>query len=345
MAQLKRVTIGDIARRAGVSTGAVSFAMNGRPGVSAETRARIQAIAAELDWRPHSAASALGRSRTGVIGFILNRPARTLGTETFFPELISGIQLGITESHMAMHMLIARDLEDEVATYREWWSGQRVDGVIVIDPLEDDPRPTLLATLGLPAVMVGSRPSPPGQPATVWIDDSDAAATIFDYLVALGHRRIGHVSGRADFEHTAMRVHALHACRDRNDLVWADSIATDYSAEQAAAVTRQLLTRPDRPTAIVYDSDVMAVSGLGVAQEMGVAVPGEVSMVSFDDSDLARLVRPALTTLARDTFELGEIAARTLLAQLDSDEIVASVPGPLPHLTVRASTAPPRRAP
>jgi DNA-binding LacI/PurR family transcriptional regulator len=343
MPQSKRVTIGDIAKRAGVSVGAVSFALNGQPGVSEDTRARIRAIAAELEWHPHSAARALSGSRAGVIGFVLNRPARTLGTETFFPELISGIQMGISGSHTALHMLIARDLDDEISTYRELWYGQRVDGVIVIDPREHDPRPQALATLGMPAVLVGSRPSAPGLPATVWIDDGDAAKTIFDYVQALGHRRVAHVAGRAEFEHTAMRADALQECRVQHGLEWAESITTDYSAEQAASVTRQLLSRADRPTAIVYDNDVMSVSGLGVAQEMGVSVPGDVSMVSFDDSDMARLVRPGLTTLTRDTFELGEIAARTLLAQIASDTIVPSVPGPLPRLTVRGSTGPPQR--
>ena len=111
MAKNRRTTIADIAARAGVSISAVSFALNDRPGVSDETRARVQAIARELDWQPHTAARALGGAKAGSIGFVLNRPARTLGTESFFGDLISGIQLGLAGSHVGMNLLVARDAE------------------------------------------------------------------------------------------------------------------------------------------------------------------------------------------------------------------------------------------
>ncbi|MFZ7088913.1 LacI family DNA-binding transcriptional regulator [Curtobacterium sp. RRHDQ10] len=342
----KRATIADIAARAGVSLGAVSFALNDRPGVSDETRARIQAIAREMNWRPHTAARALGGARAGTIGFVLNRPARTLGTESFFGDLISGIQLGLTgaaaagRTHIGMNLLVARDLSEELDTYREWWSGHRVDGVVVIDPRTDDPRVALLNELGMPAVVVGSHPSEPGNAPSVWIDDSDAADTVFGYLHALGHQRIAHVAGREEFEHTAMRAAALARFANSVGLA-AETIPTDYSAAAGASVTRTLLSRPVRPTAIVYDNDVLAVAGLGVAAEMGVAVPADLSIVSFDDSAMARLVRPALTTLTRDTVELGQRAAKLLLDQIEADAPLSSRPGPPLTLSVRDSTARP----
>ena len=337
----KRATIADIAVRAGVSPGAVSFALNNRPGVSEETRARIVQIAQELHWRPHSAARALGGARAGTIGFVLNRPARTLGTETFFGDLISGIQLGLTGSHTGVNLLVARDLAEELDTYQEWWNGHQVDGVIVVDPREEDARVALLAELGMPAVVVGSRPSAEGAPPTVWIDDSEAALTVFGYLHALGHTRIAHVAGVEAFEHTRMRTAALQAFAASAGLTFAQSLPTDYSAEQGASVTRTLLSRVEPPTAIVYDNDVLAVAGLGVAAEMGVPVPERLSIVSFDDSVMARLVRPSLTALRRDTVELGERASRLLLDQIEDGRVLESRPGPSLTLEVRDSTAPP----
>ncbi|WP_316316589.1 LacI family DNA-binding transcriptional regulator, partial [Clavibacter michiganensis] len=153
MASKRRTTIADIAARAGVSISAVSFALNDRPGVSDETRRRVRDIARELDWQPHTAARALGGARAGSICFVLNRPARTLGTESFFGDLISGIQLGLAGSHVGMNLLVARDAAEELETYRDWWRGHRVDGVIVIDPRRDDERLALLADLGMPAVV------------------------------------------------------------------------------------------------------------------------------------------------------------------------------------------------
>jgi DNA-binding LacI/PurR family transcriptional regulator len=337
----KRPTIDDIARRAGVSKGAVSFALNGRPGVSAETRQRILEIAAQLNWRPNSAALALGQSRAGVVGFVLNRPARILGTETFFPELLSGIQLGLSPSHIALHMLVVSSVDEEVETYREWWHAHRVDGVILVDPRADDPRIRVLEELGMPAVQIGSHASRGSRVPTVWIDDAEAARTLFGYVAALGHKRIAHVAGTAEFEHTHLRTDALQELVEQFGLDWAASTPTDYSAEAAAAETRRLLSRGKRPTAIVYDNDVMALAGLRVAHEMGVDVPRELSIASFDDSLMVRLVRPSITTLTRDTVELGEQAARMLLAQLAGETHEESAAGPTPRLSARESTAPP----
>ncbi|RDV46308.1 LacI family transcriptional regulator [Leifsonia sp. ku-ls] len=334
-----RVTIADIAKQAGVSPGAVSFALNGRPGVSEATRERILAVARANNWQPNTAARALVGARAGVVGLAINRPARTLGSEAFFADLISGVQAGLAPTRTATHLRIAAGLDDELQIYREWSSSQQVDGVVVIDPRDDDPRFPLLAELGLPAIVLGSHPAGPDSPAAVWIDDTATADTLFAYLAALGHDRIAYVSGPAEFEHTALRCAALQ--RVAGDAgTWT---ATGYAPAAAAAATRTLLSS-ERPTAIVYDNDVMAVAGLRVAQEMGVAVPADVSIASFDDSVMASLVHPSLTAMTRDTFELGALAASTLLAQLDAGaEPVPSIPGPTPALTVRESTAPPAR--
>lgn len=340
----RRATIADIAARAGVSPGAVSFALNNRPGVSDETRARIQAIAKDLHWRPHSAARALGGAKAGTIGFVLNRPARTLGTESFFGDLISGIQLGVSGSHVGMNLLVARDLQEELDTYQEWWNGHQVDGVILIDPRSDDSRIELLRTLGMPTVLIGSRPSTAGDAPSVWIDDTEAALTVFRYLHAIGHTRIAHVAGRSDFEHTLMRIEALKTFAADQGLESAESISTDYSAADGETATRHLLSSDARPTAIVYDNDVLAVAGLGVATEMGVNVPRDLSIVSFDDSVMAKLIRPSLTALTRDTVELGQQAARLLLDQIDSPAPLPSRAGPSLTLNVRDSTARPPAA-
>jgi DNA-binding LacI/PurR family transcriptional regulator len=340
----RRTTIADIAARVGVSISAVSFALNGRPGVSEATRERVRQAARELDWQPHTAARALGGAKAGTIGFVLNRPARTLGTESFFGDLISGIQLGLTGTHIGMTLLVARDADEELETYRDWWRGHRVDGVIIIDPRRDDERLRLLAELGMPCVVVGSHPTPTGSAPSVWIDDSDATDTVLRYLRALGHQRIAHVSGPPEFEHTALRIERVRAFTGAPDSTSADagahaqSVPTDYSAEAGAAATRRLLSGATRPTAIVFDNDVLAVAGLGVASEMGVRVPQDVSIVSFDDSAMIRLVRPAITSLTRDTVELGQRAAVLLREQIEADAPLPSRPGPELTLSVREST-------
>ncbi|MFD8142093.1 LacI family DNA-binding transcriptional regulator [Streptomyces sp. NPDC059708] len=151
----RRPTIKDIARRAGVSESAVSFALNGRPGVSEETRARVRRVAEELGWRPNSAARALSGERSGAVGLVLARPAHTLGAEAFFLRLVSGVQEALSAAGTALLFQVVEDVEAECAVYRRWWAERRVDGVLVVDPRTTDPRPALLTRLGLPAVVIG----------------------------------------------------------------------------------------------------------------------------------------------------------------------------------------------
>lgn len=337
-----RPTIADIADRAGVSKGAVSFALNGRPGVSEQTRARILAIAEQMQWRPHSAARALGQSRADSIGLVIARPARTLGIEPFFGQIVSGLQSGLSAHSISLQLLIVEDTEAELEVYRRWSSEHRVDGIVLVDLTVRDPRIAEVERLGLPAVVIGGR-GDKGGPPSVWADDRAAMLSILEYLAAIGHRRIAHVAGMPNFQHTQRRIRALRDAAPRLGLTGATSVPTDFSDAEGAAITRRLLSSAKRPTAIVYDSDVMAVAGLGVAMEMGVRVPAELSVVAFDDSVLTLLMHPALTALSRDTIELGRQAADVLLELLADPTSAVSRRTPTPVLTVRESTAPPQR--
>ncbi|MFF5210975.1 LacI family DNA-binding transcriptional regulator [Streptosporangium sp. NPDC000396] len=333
-----RPTIDDIASRVGVSKGAVSFALNGRPGVSEATRARILEVAREMNWRPHTAARALSGARAEAAGLVIARPARTIGVEPFFAQLLSGLQAGLSARAVALHLLVVEDAEAEIEVYRRWASEHRVDGFILVDPQVRDPRIEALEELEVPSVVLGG-PGKYGSLANVWADDREAMLSITDYLTALGHTRIGHVAGLPAFRHTQRRIRALRDSARRLGLE-TTSVPTDFSDAEGAAATRALLSRPDRPSAIVYDSDVMAVAGLGVAGEMGVAVPGELSIVAFDDSVLTRIVHPALTALSRDTFALGEQVAEALLETIADPGNPCTVKTPTPRLVVRESTAP-----
>ncbi|WP_045302006.1 LacI family DNA-binding transcriptional regulator [Saccharothrix sp. ST-888] len=335
-----RPTIADIARQAGVSKGAVSFALNGRPGVSEATRERILLVAEEMNWRPHSAARALGGARSGAVGLVIARPARTIGVEPFFAQLLSGLQAGLSARAVALQLLVVEDTAAEIEVYRRWASEHRVDGFIVVDLKVRDERVEVLERLGVPAVVLGG-PGRHGTLPSVWADDREAMLSIVHYLAALGHRRIAHLAGLPSFRHTQRRIRALRDSARSLGLIEAVSVPTDFSDSEGAAATRRLLAQPQRPTAIVYDSDVMAVAGLGVATEMGVPVPGELSIVSFDDSVLARIVHPALTALSRDTFALGEQVARQLLTAIDAPGTVRDLQTPTPLLTVRESTGRP----
>jgi DNA-binding LacI/PurR family transcriptional regulator len=330
-----RVTIRDIAERAGVSKGAVSYALNGRPGVSDATRRRILTIARELGWYPNRAARSLSAARAQACGLALARPARLVSLEPFFMELIAGFESALAPRSVALLLQLVEDLDEEIEVYRRWWGERRVDGVLVVDLRRDDPRVDALARLGLPAVVVGG-PVPDGRLPAVWHDERGAMLDAVRYLAALGHARVARVAGPCEFAHTAARGEAFDAAAADLGLA-AEIVETDYTPEAGARATRRLLSQPERPTAIVFDSGVLAVSGLGAVHQMGLAVPDEVALVGWDDSLICQVVHPPLTAVSRDILGYGAAAGRHLLATIDG-EATGDREAPRGELTVRAST-------
>ena len=337
---MKRPTIADVAQRAGVSKGAVSYALNGQPGVSDSTRQRILAVAREIGFSPSNAARALSRASANAVGLAPCRPAKILGVEPWFMGLISGFEQELAGRSYALTLQVVATPEEEIEVYRRWWGERRIDGVILTDLREDDPRIPVLQELELPAVMLGG-PADTGRIPQLWSDDTAAMTEAVRYLAALGHRRIARVSGLTNLLHTQARTRAFTGASAELGLTGAVTVQADYTGEEGGRVTRRLLIGADRPTAIIYDNDVMAVAGLAVAQEMGLSVPADLSIVAWDDSLLCSLVHPPLTTLSRDIPAYGAHAVRQLLRVIDGER-VASAEGSAVHLTARGSTAPPR---
>ena len=337
---MQRITIADIAREAGVSTGAVSYALNGRPGVSDSTRKRILEIAERLRWEPSQAARALSGGGAEAIGLILARSPETLRFESFYMQFVAGIEQVLSLHDFALLLQVVPNLDAEIRTHRRWRAAGRVDGVVVVDPRENDPRlPLLAAPDALPAVVVGNPDLAPGM-TTVWTDDAAAVRESVRYLSTLGHRRIGRVSGTASFGHVQIRDAAFEdevAARGGQSFI----SHADFTAERGAMATRALLTAADPVTAILYDNDVMALSGSSVAQELGLRVPQDVSLIAWDDSPLCEAAFPPLTALSHDVTAYGAHVARRLFDRMDGaapDSFVDATP----VLRVRGSTGPAR---
>ncbi|MGK5641340.1 LacI family DNA-binding transcriptional regulator [Streptomyces sp. URMC 126] len=341
----RRPTIRDIARRAGVSESAVSFALNGRPGVSDGTRERVRRVAEQLGWQPSTAARALSGEGSATVGLVLARPARTLGVESFFLRLVSGVQEALAVRGLGLLFQVVEDVTAECAVHRRWWAEHRVDGLLVVDPRADDPRFAPLAGLGLPTVVIGAmddagwEADPDTAISNLWADDAEAMDSVVAHLDALGHRRLAHVTGLEELAHTRRRGAALRRAAERHGL-HVTSVTTDYSDVQGAEATHRLLGAPHPPTAVVYDNDVMAVAGLAVAARRGLAVPSGLSIVAWDDSVLCRSTHPPLTALVRDTAAFGRRAAEELIALLDGGP-ARRIRDATPRLVARGSTGRP----
>ena len=256
-------------------------------------------------------------------------------------EFIAGVEAELATRSVALTLQLVGDVQEEIDVYRRWWGERRVDGVLVLDLRREDPRVDELVRLGLPAVVVGG-PLENGELPCVWHDEGAVVTEAVQYLVALGHGRIAHVAGVADFVHTAQRMAAFTGTT-RELGVHGEVVETDYSAESGARATRKLLSSPSPPTAIVFDSDLLAVTGLGVAQQMGFSVPEDVSIVGWDDSLISQVVHPALTAITRDIEAFGVACTQQLLAAVEG-QATGDVETMRGELTTRGSTGRPRRA-
>ncbi len=333
-----RPTIADVARRAGVSKGAVSFALNDRPGLSAQTRERILAVARDMGWAPDPRARGLTNRRAYALGLIVAKPPRLLDADPFFPAFIAGVQEELAPRGLALVMQVVTDERAERDGYRQLATERRVDGVYLSDLRLDDSRLELVAELGIPAVTLGRPPGDSTIPAVV-ADDAAGIDAAVDHLVGLGHRRIGHVAGPTSLIHGAGRMVAWEAALARHGLPRGPGRHGDFTPAGGARATRGLLRLAEPPTAILYANDLMAIAGISVAHQLGVRVPDDLSIVGFDDTALAEHVSPALTTVRVDPQRWGRRATRLLLEFIESGR-AADVVMPAPSLIVRRSTGP-----
>jgi LacI family transcriptional regulator len=332
-------TISDIARLSGVSNRTVSRVINRSPKVGKATRARVQEVIDQLSYRPNAQARSLAGGRSYLLGLIYDNPDAAL----FIDEAQRGVLSGCRELgyELVIHPCGEGDtLSGEVVGSVK---RSRLDGVIVLPPLsEDHVLAGALAQEGVPYVRL----------AAIALDTSDrvvvsnersAVAVMAEYLVKLGHRRIGYVTGPEGRRSTRERLEgfgdalARLGAPLREDLV----VRGSYSFESGIACARQLLGHAEPPTAIFASNDDMAAGVIHRATEMGLNVPRDLSVAGFDDSALATRVRPALTTMRRPVRAMARLAAHKLIASIEGrlDEARVGVFMD-PDLIVRDSTRP-----
>lgn len=333
----RRPTITDVAKAAGVSIAVVSYALNGRPGVSAATRERVLRVADEFGWRPSAAARSL-RAGPRAVGLVVDRGTAGPGASaTGVLEFVTALQEVLAQRDLALLLQLVDGADAAAHVYGEWWAERRFDVMVVTDVLIEDPRLDALRRLRAPAVLAGA-PAPGHTLAAVEVDEADASSRIARYLLELGHREVAVVTGPGDLQRTRTRVERLdHALAAAGGMLLQE--ATSGSPEESAAATRRIVTSSHRPTAVVYDNDQMAVAALDVARRTGLSVPWDLSIVAGQDSALCRLATPSITALPSAQRELGTATGETVLAVLDGDA-QARRRVEVGALAVRGSTGP-----
>lgn len=307
----RTVTIADVAARAGVSKGSVSFVFNDRPGIAPGTKDRILTAARELGYTPSRAARSLSTRRADAVGLVLARPHEVLRADPFFPPFIAGVESVVAAAGSSIVLRLVRP-EEESEVYASLWAAGQIDGALLTDLRADDPRPALLQDLGMPFASL-NRPDVPSAGTAVRCDDRAGVEAAVSALAAAGHRRIAHVAGPEEYLHALARRDAWRRVVADRGLPPGPLVTADFSAAGGAAATEQLLDLVAPPTAIVYANDLMALAGMSVAFRRGLRIPDDLSVVGFDDTDVAAHVHPPLASVRTDAFGWGAAAARALL--------------------------------
>ena len=346
-ASLRQPTIRDVARLAGVSTATVSRILSGVGEARPDTRARVHAAAEALDYRPSGIARSLKLGSTGTIGLIV-----TDIMNPYFPELVRAIEDAARTRNLAVMLCNGQEDADREASYLELLSQRRVDGIIVASGSLSERHGQWLRSAPVPVVLVNCRLADGSQPAAL-TDNQAAARLATEHLLELGHRRLGHITGRPTDAATEDRLAGVRAAIESAGLPEQLSIAVGDGHTTGGERGMHELLASGGVTGVVCYNDLTAVGAIRAVRDRGLTVPGDVSVVGFDDIDLARHIDPPLTTVAQDTEAMGRWAVEHLVGRIEIARPPATTNGSEPDssdtdqlllpgsLRVRGTSAPP----
>ena len=334
MHPVARVTIRDVAAKAGVSVATVSKVINDHYGVAAGTRSRVQAVISELGYEASIVAQSLRNHRTNVMGILV------ADLEPFSTELLKGAADAIRGSGYELVVYSAGGrTADHVGWERRYLtrlSGTLIDGAVLVTPTVVD------VVYDAPIVAVDPHTGPSTLP-TIDSDNLHGARLATEHLIAMGHRRIAMITGRPDLESARLRERGYREAMAAAGLGVDDALMREgaYEAEVSTVAARELLALPEPPTAIFAANDTSALATVAVASALGRSVPGDLSIVGFDNIPESALCSPPLTTVEQPIRQMGREALEILI-RLVRGEPVDTTHVTLPtKLVERASTAAP----
>ena len=340
--QSKRLTMVQIAQEAGVSTTTVSKVLNQLPGVGAQTRARIQQVIEQNDYVQNHAARHLRKGQSGLIDLVIMRleGGYDLG-------IMHGVQDAFSESG---HRLVVFATNEDETTERLWLRrmlDQSTDGVLLLLPYEQVGIPNALMAQNIPFVAIGDRNEPttafPTIGSTIWL----GGYTATEYLISLGHRRIGIITMPLHLTTSRARLAGYREALERAGIPIDPALICEgtYLLGDGIKQTHALLDLPDPPTAIFAGNDAQATGVYRALYQRNIRIPDAMSVIGFDDVMYTAQMSPPLTTIRQPLAEMGKMAANILLRliagqQLESNHVELST-----SLVVRESCALPRNGP
>ncbi len=332
---MRHPTILDVANEAGVSKSLVSLVMRGSDGVGPTSREAVLEAATRLGYRPNAAARTMVRQRSYVVGVMVSNLHNP-----FFADVIDGIDGAVTEAGYRAILTTGNRVPERerlaVATLLE----MRVDGLILASPVI--PRSHAIeASRIVPTVIVG-KATRAATIDSVTNDDRRGGEMVVDHLVELGHRRIAHIDGGFGAGARPRRTGYTRAMRRHGLENETRSVRGSFAEEGGATGMRTLLSDSVRPTAVFVANDLAAIGALEVLNVAGLDVPGDLSVVGYDNTALAAGHRSGLTTVDQPRHDMGRMAAELILQRISEDRATVRHVVLSPKLVARESTGPPR---
>lgn len=317
----RRPTLEQVAALAGVGRGTASRVINGSPSVAPQTRDAVMKAVAELGYVPNQAARSLVTRRTGAIALVISEPEERLFSEPFFAGVVRGISQVMDERDRQLVLVLvhgAAQRRDEPAAYL---SPQHVDGALLLSQHEGDDLPQQLRERGL-VLVHGGRPPGVENASYVDVDNVGGAHAALHHLLERGHRTVATIAGPPDMQAGRDRLRGYREALAAAGVAYEPSLVEegDFTEPGGWQAMRRLLARRPDVDAVFAASDPMALGALRALREAGCTVPTDVAVVGFDDSPMAAMSDPPLTTINQPADRLGREMAEMLLAALAEPE-------------------------
>ncbi len=333
------ITIGELAKLAGVSKTTVSRVINNKPDVDPVTREKINSLIEQYSFQPNAFAKAISQKQSNHLGLLIPHKAEYIFSNPFYTEVMRGVSTTVDKQGYYLVMCYAHEVN-----YMDIYRQKRVDGFVLLSPGSFHKQ--IIESLNTGNVPFVSTARIAAEPSMTYVDvnNFEGASLLMEHLISLGHRRIAFI-GKPTLQSSQDRLSAYQAALEKAGIPYDPGLAlvTDTSSvESGHEYTLRLLQSEQPPTAIFLANDVMAIGAINAAHESGLRVPDDLSIVGFDDIPFSNYTNPPLTTVHQPAYEKGVRAAELLINLLQTQETPESVMLPV-KMVVRRSTAPARK--
>ncbi|MDR0138642.1 LacI family DNA-binding transcriptional regulator [Metabacillus idriensis] len=308
-------TIKDVAKLASVAISTASSALNGKDNVKPETRYRVLEAAKQLNYKKNGYAADLKKSKSNTIALILDDL-----TGPFFSEIIKGVQDVTFEKEY--DLITCSSIRGENSMPTRFLEEKRTDGVIVLAHKINDETIIRSEREGFPIVLL-DRELESEHSIRILVDNEDGGYRAAEYLIELGHRSIGFISGNSSSHDNQLRYRGFKKALDKHSISlpgkW--NLSGSFTEEGGYHATQMLIMQGNLPTAVFYANDEMALGGMKAFQEKGIKVPDDISIIGFDNIMLSGYTNPPLTTIHQPKYEMGSLAAHLVFQILNGESI------------------------